>query len=588
MDSTITLRKYLEKGKTFVIPEYQRGYIWGKKKGNGNDIDSVSYILNTLFAKMKSSDTIFLQGVTVTDKRDSIVLIDGQQRTTFLYILLKILGYDSPFAIRYEIRDESREFLEKIEGSSDFDEDEDEEFQDIYYFKRTARLIKERLSEEVVDHARMLDYLLDNVKFLYINIPENQARKVFTMMNGNRAKMLETEIIKAELLRLVSVPTENLESDDEWELNMLRSRYAREWDRWIHWWNREDVRIMYKTADQLGWLLVAAMPDSFTIPEKVTFESFCKEIFKKSRSAKDVFYLLRRTQKRFEDTFGIPKRHNMVGAIIRVSPDREKFIKHYFSSEQVDDGELYRYYLCSFLQMTHDMIADKDGKFAENFKNRFNKTLAQLKKPRIYEDEESGDKEAAFRILLRLNIDEDNRQNKGKGRRFDFSIWDDGKRSLEHIYAKSDVYHLDENSGEYFDGNNNPGVPGEESLRRENIGTIPDEYIPIGEENLERPPLQTSEHCIGNLVLLYSDDNSSFNASDFSRKKEIFLVGEEKNGRKEFFKSRHLLHTIYHFAESEWGAAEIRKYFADTLQKFCNDYQALIKSFPANTDEHDQ
>ena len=26
----ISFREYLEKNKTFVIPEYQRGYVWGK------------------------------------------------------------------------------------------------------------------------------------------------------------------------------------------------------------------------------------------------------------------------------------------------------------------------------------------------------------------------------------------------------------------------------------------------------------------------------------------------------------------------------------------------------------------------------
>ena len=31
MKTTITLQEYLSKGKTFVIPNYQRGYIWGQE-----------------------------------------------------------------------------------------------------------------------------------------------------------------------------------------------------------------------------------------------------------------------------------------------------------------------------------------------------------------------------------------------------------------------------------------------------------------------------------------------------------------------------------------------------------------------------
>ena len=32
MNATITLREYLEKKKCFIIPDYQRGYVWGKNK----------------------------------------------------------------------------------------------------------------------------------------------------------------------------------------------------------------------------------------------------------------------------------------------------------------------------------------------------------------------------------------------------------------------------------------------------------------------------------------------------------------------------------------------------------------------------
>jgi uncharacterized protein with ParB-like and HNH nuclease domain len=30
MNATITLREYIGKNKIFVVPNYQRGYVWGK------------------------------------------------------------------------------------------------------------------------------------------------------------------------------------------------------------------------------------------------------------------------------------------------------------------------------------------------------------------------------------------------------------------------------------------------------------------------------------------------------------------------------------------------------------------------------
>jgi uncharacterized protein with ParB-like and HNH nuclease domain len=90
MDTIITLRNYLEKGKTFVIPNYQRGYVWGKKR-KGEDTDAVTSILQNLLDKFQNDEEVFLQGFTVVEKENEIVLVDGQQRTTFLYILLKYL-----------------------------------------------------------------------------------------------------------------------------------------------------------------------------------------------------------------------------------------------------------------------------------------------------------------------------------------------------------------------------------------------------------------------------------------------------------------------------------------------------------------
>ena len=46
MNNLISLKEYLDKGKTFVIPNYQRGYVWGKN--NKSDKNSVEFILETI------------------------------------------------------------------------------------------------------------------------------------------------------------------------------------------------------------------------------------------------------------------------------------------------------------------------------------------------------------------------------------------------------------------------------------------------------------------------------------------------------------------------------------------------------------
>ena len=77
----------------------------------------------------------------------------------------------------------------------------------------------------------------------------------------------------------------------------------------------------------------------------------------------------------------------------------------------------------------------------------------------------------------------------------------------------------------------------------------------------------TTEHSIGNLVLLYGNDNSKFSNADFQTKKNIFFETENV----QTFKSRHLIHTISVFAHSEWGGEQIARNKKATIDAF-NDY----------------
>ena len=84
-NATITLRQLIEKNKVFVIPNYQRGYIWGKSRGS--EKNSVEYVLESIKNSLDNDTELFMQGITVTENEKEIILIDGQQRTTFFYLL---------------------------------------------------------------------------------------------------------------------------------------------------------------------------------------------------------------------------------------------------------------------------------------------------------------------------------------------------------------------------------------------------------------------------------------------------------------------------------------------------------------------
>lgn len=566
MDSSIiTLQQLLNKNKTFVIPDYQRGYVWGKKRTDG-ETDSVTYILDDILKHFSSDSEMFLQGITVTEKKEKIILIDGQQRTTFLFLLLKkVLEYEGNFTISYKVRKESDNYLNNRPN-------EDNDFQDIYFFNKTLEIIKNKISD--VDQANLREFLLTKIKFLYIDIPEDQAISVFTMMNGNRAKMKQEELIKAELLRISSLNINDTNSSEEfyakeWEDNELRSRFAREWDRWLRWWNQEDVVGLFNTENSYMGLLLTTYYDSNHYEDNKTnfsFETFRDTYLKEStpQHAKKTFLELRQLQKHFEDVYINAKMHNQVGAILRIinnKDDIKKFIRYIF----VEGGKnkLDNYYKLSFLGMTHEEIT---GDNKEKFKGKYDNTLNLLNEDLLYQR----NTEFAFRFLLRLNIDEDNKLD----RKFDFDIW--SNRSLEHIYPKSKVWHCNADETKKLiskDSNENNDVE------------IPDDKI--NEEFMHREDIKdmngktSTEHGIGNLVLLYKNENSSFNAGSFSEKKKKFFDPLEKD----FFKSRNLLHTICVFAKyMDWTGKSIVKNKLEIISKFEEDYKQLREDFKYEQD----
>ena len=546
----ISLKEYLAIGKPFCIPYYQRGYVWGKSRGS--EKDSVQFLIESIINCYNTKTDLFLQGVTVCENMSEIELIDGQQRTTALYLLLQYLNYEGEFSINYPIRNQSHNFLNSLKNKNIDEiielctENSDEKYQDIYYFKKSIRIMHNELKD--FDKLSLIKFLMDDerVKFLYIDIPKERATTVFSMMNGNKAEMRYEEIIKAEMLRLVSnredkqisLKPEELEALS-WDQNLIRSKYAREWDKWLYWWNKDEVKEYYNTSNVMG-LLVETFFYANKPKLKFNFENFRDSFLRGSDNtflSKEVFYKLRQLQKKFEDVFNSfaelsekNRLHNKIGTILTLlsTDDRKKFIRSYFAEQNSFDIDEYLklVYLGLNFSQIDKVIKNVDNSVDELLQTKKEELLKTIDNDNLYRE----DNNQAFIQLLRRNVEADTKL----GRKFNFSIWKE--RSLEHIYPKSKVFYL--NNGIMKNGNN------------EIISKIDNSYLDGLQFNGNG-----SEHCIGNLVLLYKNENSSFGAKDFNDKKSLYFnLTREAN-----FRSRHLLHTISVFAQEKWEVKEIQQ-----------------------------
>ena len=402
----------------------------------------------------------------------------------------------------------------------DFDSNDE---QDIHYFKEAIKSINPKL--EKLNYDSVFDFVCEKVYLLYNPIPKDKAINTFISLNGLKAIMKDEELIKSDLLIKTSRTEINASCNIneklalEWKINELRGRQARNWDKWLYWWNNIKVKKYFNTGDNhpMYYLLVTFWKinaEDTKVIKDFSFDKFKSHFLTNSIQACQTFEELRKLQKTFEDLYNDTYSHNFLGIILKTSSSREEALNYFLSSKNLNKIPLEEYAKWSLVGATHLEIINNEKEINEDIfkkKKKVIECIDLINEKYVYSNMDGEDfndrrKEFAFRFLLLLNLLEDNKLN----RKFDFSIWTN--RSLEHIYPKSKANNLNFEIEKYK---------------------------------------EASIHCIGNLVLLYKDNNSTFGAKTFlDKKSSYFNISEE-------FKSRNLLHTISVFANSNWEELEI-------------------------------
>jgi len=557
-DNILTIEKYFQKG-TFVIPNYQRGFKWGvPNKEDGKC--AVGILMDNIKSAFERGDReYFIEAVTVVEEGNTIILVDGQQRTTTLYLIFVALGeFDFLKSVQFEynIRKDSDKFLKEIKKHND-NTLITEDTQDIFFFNKALETIKVCLTKELLTNKRTIkdinnksievsfnEYIKKNVCLLYNKISSDKAINNFVALNGLKAIMKDEELIKSDLLikssRIESNDNSNIDDETkvglEWKISEDRGRLARNWDKWLYWWNQEEVKKYYKTEKKhpLHYLLVTYWNINKTDSNvNFSFECFKSKFISNPVDAKKTFEGLRKLQKTFEDFYTNTHIYNSLGIILKIRSNKEEALQYLLNKSFLNHEEFADYAKWTIVGATHLEIIDitKEKKDIDpNSEILIKHSKAQnaidlISNQYVYWNENGEEfkddrKEYAFRFLLLLNIIEDNKLN----RKFNFSIWD--KRSLEHIYPKS--------KSESISFENNEG----------------------------------SIHCIGNLVLLYGVNNSSFGCSTFQEKKDLFFKTKDSVA----FESRNLLHTLSVFSSSKWGVEDINKNKINTINSLKNYY----------------
>lgn len=200
----------------FFIPAYQRGYRWK---------DEVEMMLNDI-NEVPEGQNYSLQPIVVKRlSNNKFELIDGQQRLTTIYLILKYIQIFLPsneinFSIYYETRVNSKTFLESINFTN---LDVPIENIDEYFFAEAAKTIvnwfekQDKKSQAAVDISTMFN---KKIRVIWYEVDNNaDSVSLFTRLNIGRIPLRNSELVKALFLSRNSGvdQTKQIEISTQWD-----------------------------------------------------------------------------------------------------------------------------------------------------------------------------------------------------------------------------------------------------------------------------------------------------------------------------------------------------------------------------------
>ncbi len=237
-----SIRDLINAKEKFYIPSYQRGYRWTEQQ--------VLDLLNDILEfRNKNSGFYCLQPVVVKKLSNGYwELLDGQQRLTTLFIILKyfegILSDDyfieEIYSISYQTREtkenNSKDFLESINKIDSVCESNIDYFHMSKAHLTIKEWFKEKITNREITKSQFLDLLITsevkeegsilidrakNVRVIWYEVEDNNQNEIdiFTRINMGKIPLTNAELIKALLLK----------SDDKFEDNS-KFEIATEWD----------------------------------------------------------------------------------------------------------------------------------------------------------------------------------------------------------------------------------------------------------------------------------------------------------------------------------------------------------------------
>ena len=396
----------------FYIPAYQRGYRWERTQ--------VKTLLNDLYQCMEANGQekdYCLQPVGVqkkgVQKKGELQydLIDGQQRLTTIYILLRY-AHQNYFSFEYETRKKTQAFLDNMDPQLA------QTNIDFFHIYQAYTTIKDWLEETFPDDTysqssalyKLCNYVNERVKVIWYEVgAEADPIALFTRLNIGKIQLTNAELIRA--LFLSDTPN-GMENRRKYEI-------AIQWD---------DIEKQLRDDDGAFWAFITRKrAEDYPTRIDILFDLMCH----KQDAEKDPLFTFFKMEERLKHSDRDSVWQEVINGFLQLK-------------EWYKDNVYYHkigYLIASGSNTMADLFDEARGKRKSEFKDRLDELIAESitwrtnDKDSYWDLDYHKDYNRICRILLLFNVQ--SIISYCVRQRFPFNKYNNEEWSIEHIHAQN-------------------------------------------------------------------------------------------------------------------------------------------------------
>ena len=397
----------------FNIPAYQRGYRWEKTQ--------VKTLLNDLYQCMEANGQekeYCLQPIVVQKRDESQYnLIDGQQRLTTIYILLRYAQHYFPFfktnfSFEYETRKDTQVFLDKMDPQLA------QTNIDFFHIYQAYTTIKEWLEEtfpadtnkQYFALSDLYKYINEKVKVIWYEVgSEVDPIALFTRLNVGKIQLTNAELIRALFL---SDTPDGMENRKKYEM-------ANQWD---------EIERQLRDDDDAFWaFFTRESVKDYPTRIDILFDL----MFHKQDTEKDPLFTFFKMEERLKRSDKDSVWQEVISSFLQLKGWYKDNVYYHKIGYLIASGSL----------TMADLFDEARGKCKSEFNKRLDELIAESitwctnDKDSYWDLDYHKDYNRICRILLLFNVL--STLGNGSQQRFLFNKYNNEEWSIEHIHAQN-------------------------------------------------------------------------------------------------------------------------------------------------------